>query len=115
MNSSMSTLGKTLAAAFAVAASSASAVETVWNNPGYKWTPSGDGPYYWNDAANWEKADPEASAIGVMASLVMPITLPIAPRPTPSCITSPAAPIMPKLPAPSFFIASKPTWRAVSC
>ena len=59
MNSSMSTLGKTLAAAFAVAASSASAVETVWNNPGYKWTPSGDGPYYWNDAANWEKADPD--------------------------------------------------------
>lgn len=33
------------------------AVETVWDNPAYKWQPSGDGPHYWNDAANWEKAN----------------------------------------------------------
>ena len=35
------------------------AVETVWNNPAYKWQPSGDGPHYWNDPANWEKANEE--------------------------------------------------------
>ena len=45
-------------AAFALPASLL-AVETVWNNPAYKWQPSGDGPHYWNDPANWEKANEE--------------------------------------------------------
>ena len=35
--------------------SAAVAVENIYGNDGYKWTPSGDGPYYWNDSSNWEE------------------------------------------------------------
>ena len=37
------------------------AVETVWNNPGYKWL-SEDG--YWNDASNWEEGHQPTSFQG---------------------------------------------------
>ena len=45
---------------------------------------------------------------GLMASRVMPITLPMAPRPTPSCIISPVMPATPPA-APPLRMASRPT------
>ena len=44
-----------LAAALALPACLLATTPIGWNNKiGYKWTPTGDGPHYWDDSANWE-------------------------------------------------------------